>query len=306
MNHRIPALLILGLSVLATPSRAGEPAAPEKIVFNRDVRPILSDNCFLCHGPDAGRRKGKLRLDLRDEALKKEAFVPGKPADSELVKRIETAKDDDLMPPRDSHKQLTPRQKEILKRWVAQGASYQLHWSYEPPVKATVPYGEHAVDYLVHRRLAEVGLKPSPEADRRTLVRRLYSDLLGLPPSPTEVAAFEKDPSPDAYDRLVDRILQNPHYGERMALGWLDVARFADTIGYHSDNPHNVWPYRDYVIKSFNDNKRFDRFTLEQIAGDLMPDANQETRVGSAFNRLLLSHIYFIRRAFARAGHYPF
>ena len=290
MNYRIPALIILGLvGSLAAPLRAAEPVVPDRIVFNRDVRPILSDNCFLCHGPDANRRKGKLRLDLREEALKKDAFVPGKPDESELVKRIGTSKDDDLMPPRDSHKQLTSRQKEILKRWVAQGASYQLHWSYEAPVKATVPYGENPVDYLVRRRLTEIGLKPSPEADRRTLVRRLYSDLLGLPPSPAEVDAFEKDPSPDAYDRLVERILQNPHYGERMALGWLDVVRFADTIGYHSDNPRNVWPYRDWVIRSFNDNKRFDRFTLEQIAGDLLPDANQESRVGSAFNRLLLS-----------------
>jgi len=288
MNLRLPAPLALALAVAAR-AQAAELPVPERIEFNRDVRPILSDNCFFCHGPDANHRKGKLRLDLREEALKKTAFVPGKPAESELVKRILTTSEDDLMPPRDSHKQLTSRQKDVLRRWVEQGAAYQQHWAYEPPVKATVPYGEHAVDFLVRRRLADLGLRPSPEADRRTLVRRLYSDLLGLPPTPAEVAAFEKDPSPDAYERLVDRILRNPHYGERMALGWLDVVRYADTIGYHSDNPRNVWPYRDWVIRSFNQNKPFDRFTLEQIAGDLLPDASQETRVGSAFNRLLLS-----------------
>ena len=141
----------------------------------------------------------------------------------------------------------------------------------------------------IGKRLAEIGMKPAPEADRRTLMRRLYSDLLGLPPTPEEVQAFLGDTSPGAYDELVERVLKNPHYGERMALGWLDVVRFADTIGYHSDNPRNVWPYREWVIQSFNDNKPFDRFTLEQIAGDLLPDANRETRIGSAFNRLLLS-----------------
>jgi hypothetical protein len=268
---------------------AAEPPVPAKIVFNRDVQPILSDNCFYCHGNDPKHREADLRLDIRDEALKAEAFIPGKAEKSELVSRILTADEDDLMPPPDSHKKLTQRQKEILKKWIDQGAAYQLHWSYEKPVKAAIPAGKNGVDVLVQQRLAEIGLKPSPKADARTLVRRLSLDLLGLPPKPEEVAAFEKDPSPAAYAQLVDNLLKNPHFGERMAIGWLDVVRFADTIGYHSDNPHNVWPYRDYVIQSFNSNKRFDRFTLEQIAGDLLPDATQETRVGSAFNRLLLS-----------------
>lgn len=293
MNARVSFLLVAlaGLCGMpcATPTLAAEAPVPDKIAFNRDVRPILSDNCFACHGPDAGKRKGKLRLDLREEALKKEAFVPGNPEKSAVIERILTTKDDDLMPPKDSHKVLTARQKTILQRWIAQGATYQQHWSYEPPVRPSVPYGENPIDYLVRRRLVEVGLRPSPEADRRTLIRRLYSDLLGLPPTPAEVAAYEKDPSPEAYERLVDRVLRNPHYGERMAQGWLDVVRYADTIGYHSDNPRNVWPYRDWVIRSFNQNKRFDRFTLEQIAGDLLPDADRDTRVGSAFNRLLLS-----------------
>ena len=193
------------------------------------------------------------------------------------------------MPPPDSHKKLTDRQKAILKSWVAQGAEYQKHWSYEKVVKAEIPAGKNGIDVLVRKRLAEIGLKPSPEADRLTLIRRLYADLIGLPPTPEEVQAFVNDASPQAYEQLVDRLLKNPHYGERMAIGWLDVVRFADTIGYHSDTPRNVWPYRDWVIDSFNKNKKFDRFTLEQVAGDLLPDANTESRVGSAFNRLLLS-----------------
>ena len=273
----------------AEPEVNADPAVPARVDFNRDVRPILSDNCFLCHGPDKNRRKGDLRLDLRDEALKAEAFVPGKPDESELVARILSEDPDELMPPSKSNKKLDARQKAILKRWVQQGAEYQQHWSYEKPAKAAAPSDQNAVDVLVRRRLAEVGLKPSIEADRRTLIRRLSSDLTGLPPAPEEVKAFVEDTAPDAYEHLVDRLLADPHYGERMAIGWLDVVRFADTIGYHSDNPRNVWPYRDWVIKSFNANKPFDRFTLEQIAGDLLPDANTESRVGSAFNRLLLS-----------------
>jgi hypothetical protein len=193
------------------------------------------------------------------------------------------------MPPAESNKRLTDRQKEVLQKWIAQGAEYQRHWAYEPPVKPMVPEGENGVDVLVRKRLAEIRLTPSPEADRRNLIRRLSSDLLGLPPSPEEVAAFVADDQPGAYERLVDRLLENPHFGERLALGWLDVVRFADTIGYHSDNPRNVWPYRDWVIASFNDNKPFDHFTIEQVAGDLLPDATVQTRVGSAFNRLLLS-----------------
>jgi hypothetical protein len=281
--------LILPALLFTTAASAAESPVPEKIEYNRDVRPILSDNCFYCHGNDPSHRKAKLRLDLRDEALLKEAFVPGKPEESELVARLFSDDEDELMPPAESHKKLTDTQKEILKRWVAQGAEYQQHWSYEKPVKATIPAGGNGVDVLVRQRLAEKGLKPSPEADRRTQVRRLYVDLLGLPPKPAEVAAFVNDTAPDAYTKLVDEVLKSPHYGERMAIGWLDVVRFADTIGYHSDNPHNVWPYRDWVIKSFNTNKPFDRFTIEQLAGDLVEGANQETRVGSAFNRLLLT-----------------
>jgi Protein of unknown function (DUF1553)/Protein of unknown function (DUF1549)/Planctomycete cytochrome C len=290
----LAALLVAISATTSLVSSAADRPIPATIKFNRDVRPILSDNCFHCHGPDKNARQAELRLDIRDEALKPKdsgatPIVPKKPGESELVRRIQSTDPDEMMPPPDAHKTLTKRQKEILKRWVEQGAEYQLEWSLEPPVKAKIPAGQNGIDFLVHKRLAEIGLKPSPEADRRTLIRRLYFDLLGLPPSPQEVAAFVSDDGPDAYERLVDRLLANPHYGERMALNWLDVVRFADTVGYHADEPQNVWPYRDWVIRAFNENKPYDRFTIEQLAGDLVPDATQETRVGSAFNRLLLT-----------------
>jgi len=284
----------LSLAAHSWPAFAGTPAggssaSKSKPSYNRDIRPVLSENCFYCHGPDPNKRKGKLRLDVREEALAKQAIVPGKPGESELVRRIFTKDTDDLMPPPESHKVLTPAQKELLRRWIAEGGEYQNHWAYVPPVKAPVPAGRNGIDFLVQKRLNEIGLTPSPEADRRTLARRLALDLVGLPPNSEEVSAFEKDKAPDAYARLVENLLASPHYGERMAIGWLDVVRFADTIGYHSDNPRDIWPYRDYVINSFNGNKRFDQFTREQLAGDLLPSSTQEQRVGSAFNRLLLS-----------------
>jgi hypothetical protein len=292
-EFRIPMQTLL-LAILLLTFTGGELARaeapiPSQIRFNRDVRPILSDHCFSCHGPDANHREADLRLNLRDAAVASKAIVPGQLSESELIARIMSDDPEKRMPPAKSHKPLTSQQIEILKRWVEQGAEYEPHWAYQPPVKATVPNEESAVDALVRERLREIGLTPSPQADKRTLIRRLYIDLLGLPPTSKDVAEFLSDTSPDAYTQLVDRVLQSPHYGERMAVLWLDVVRYADTIGYHSDTPRNVWPYRDWVIQSFNSNKRFDRFTLEQIAGDLLPDANQESRVGSAFNRLLLS-----------------
>jgi len=277
-----PALALLCACAASLP-------AVEPVDFNRDIRPILSDNCFACHGHDASHRKAKLRLDVREAALAKEAFVPGKPEASELVKRLSLTDPDEVMPPPDSHKKLSPEQKELLRRWIAEGAQYQNHWSYDAPVKPAAPAADRAIDALVETRLRAKGLQPVGEADRRTLARRLHLDLLGLPPTPEEVDAFVADQSPDAYARLVERLLASPHYGERLAQGWLDVVRYADTIGYHSDTPRNVWPYRDYVIRSFNQNKRFDRFTLEQVAGDLLPDSDVEAKVGSGFNRLLLT-----------------
>ena len=275
-------LAFCGASLLAE-SKAGN------VLFNRDIRPILSDNCYACHGPDPAHRKGKLRLDLRDEAIAKGAIVPGKPAESRLIQRLFSKDPDEVMPPPESHKVLTAEQRELFKRWVELGAVYQKHWAYELPVRAKVPVGVNAIDYFVSERLRELGLKPSLEADRRILARRLNWDLVGLPPTAKDVELFEKDTSKDSYRHLTDRLMASPHYGERMALGWLDVVRFADTIGYHSDTPRNIWPYRNYVIDSFNKNKPFDLFTREQIAGDLFPNATQEQRVASAFNRLLLS-----------------
>lgn len=295
-SHAVVTLAAIFLSVVFTQTASiGQSAAPnlsavpDQVEFNRDVRPILSDNCFFCHGPDAGHRQADLRLDLRDEAIAGDAIVPGDIDASAVIERIVSADADLMMPPPESNKQLTPRDVEVLRRWIDQGAEYQNHWAYEPPTKPETAPGIDPIDSLVQNRLASENLSPSPRADRRTLIRRLYFDLIGFPPTPDQVDAFVNDPAEDAYERLVEQVLQSPHYGERMAIGWLDVVRYADTIGYHSDTPRNVWPYRDWVIKSFNDNKPFDRFTIEQVAGDLLPDANLETRVGSAFNHLLLT-----------------
>ena len=263
--------------------------AAEKLSYNRDIRPVLSDYCFHCHGPDLKARKGKFRLDVREDAVAKGAIVPGKPKESELIARVFAANPEDVMPPPEAHKSLTSAQKEMLRRWIANGAVYEKHWAYVPPVKPLTPPGKNAIDVLVRQRLHELGLRPAPPADRRTLARRLYFDLAGLPPKPADVEAFTRDKSPDAVSRLIDRLMASPQFGERMAMGWLDVVRFADTIGYHSDNPRNIWPYRDYVIQAFNENKRFDQFTREQLAGDLLPDSTREQKVASAYNRLLLT-----------------
>jgi hypothetical protein len=280
------------------------PAADAPIVYNRDIRPILSDNCFHCHGNDKNKIKGKLRLNDRDAAVARKAIVPGKPDESELVGRIFSKDPDELMPPAESHKTLTEAQKNVLKRWVAEGATYQPHWAYIMPVRPAVPAvaapgpaadaakaAVHPIDAFVVAELAKRKLTLSPEADRRTLLRRLSLDLIGLPPTPAEVDAFLADKSPDAYEKQVDRLMASPHYGERMAAPWLDAVRYADTVGFHGDQNQNVFPYRDYVINAFNGNKPFDVFTAEQLAGDLMPDPahpkpTQEQLVASGFNRL--------------------
>ncbi len=264
-------------------------AAQDRVQFNRDIRPILSENCFYCHGPDAGHRQGELRLDDRASALTRKAVVPGKVSESELIARIISTDPDTLMPPPDSHKKLTPAQIATLQRWIEQGGDYQQHWSYEPPVRPSIPAGENPIDFLVSMERKRRQLTPAPTADRRTLIRRLYQDLIGLPPTPEAVQAFLNDPRPDAYTHLVESLLNNPHHGERMAMLWLDVVRFADTIGYHSDVPRNVWPYRDYVIRAFQQNMSFDRFTIEQLAGDLLPNPTTEQRIATAFNHLLLT-----------------
>jgi len=284
-------LVAVGLALAQFAGVSGRAAETNThpVSYNAQVRPLLSDKCFRCHGPDQRARKGKLRLDQEESALGQKAIVPGRPEESSLIKRIFSADPKQVMPPPETQKSLTKTEKDLLQTWVVQGAKYEPHWAYIPPVKAQIPTGTNAVDFLIQQRLSLIALKSSPRADRRTLARRLYFDLVGLPPTPEEVATFERDTAPDAYSRLVDQLLASPHYGERMAIPWLDVARFADTIGYHSDNPRNIWPYRDYVIRSFNSNKPFDTFTREQLAGDLLPDSGLEQKVGSAFNRLLLS-----------------
>lgn len=263
--------------------------AAEKIVFNRDIRPLLSDKCFHCHGPDEKERKSGLRLDQRDSALKPAksgavAIVPGTPDQSELIARCFTSDEDDLMPPSKMGKPLTDREKALLEQWVAEGAEYQGHWALIAPVKPTSP-GPHSIDAFITTRLAKEGLKPSPEADRATLIRRASLDLTGLPPTPFEVDAFEKDTSPNAYEKVVDRLLQSPHYGERMSMQWLDFARYADSHGFQTDSSRSMWPWRDWVIRSFNENKPFDQFTIEQIAGDLLPKATLDQKVATGFNR---------------------
>jgi hypothetical protein len=267
--------------------------AAEKIVFNRDIRPILSDKCFHCHGPDEKERKSGLRLDVRDAALKPAesgatALVPGAPQESELIARCFTQNPDDLMPPAKLGKPLTDREKALLKQWVAEGAEYQGHWAFIPPVASAVPAhakDQNAIDGFINARLMAEGLQPSPEADRATLIRRVSLDLTGLPPTPAEVAAFEKDASPHAYEKVVDRLLQSPHYGERMAMQWLDFARYADSHGFQTDSSRSMWPWREWVIRSFNDNKPFNQFTIEQIGGDLIPNATLDQKIATGFNR---------------------
>ena len=263
-----------------------------KLDFNRDIRPILSDNCFSCHGFDAKRRKGDLRLDGPEGAFKKDkdgvvAIKPGDAAGSELIKRILTKEADDLMPPADSHKKLTAQQIETLKRWVNEGAGYKKHWAFEPIAHPPVPkvVDGTPIDQFLAQRLKEDGLSFSPQASPSQLIRRVYLDLTGLPPKPEEVDAFLADSSPNALEKVVDRLLRSPQYGEHMARGWLDAARYGDTHGLHLDNERSMWPYRDWVVKSFNDNLSFDKFTTWQLAGDLIPNATQEQIVASGFNR---------------------
>ena len=263
------------------------PAFGAKVDYNEDVRPILSENCFYCHGPDGNKRKAKLRLDVRDAALEKKAFVPGDAGASELIKRLASTDSDEVMPPPDSHRTLTAAQKEILKRWIAEGAEYKEHWAFVTPVRPALPgNGEkHPVDAFVVAKLAQAGLTLSPEAPKATLLRRLSLDLTGLPPMPEETAAFLADQSPDAYEKQVDRLMASPHYGERMALPWLDAARYADSNGFQQDGDTFQWVWRDWLVKNLNADKPFDRLSTEMLAGDLLPGAGLEEKIATAFNR---------------------
>lgn len=267
--------------------------AEGQLEYNRDIRPILSDHCFACHGPDKNKRQADLRLDQREAALESKVLVAGQPDASELIARIDSSDPDTQMPPPTAHKPLTDQQRATLRQWVAEGAEYQPHWAYLPPRAPAIPsatlpgFSQNSIDAFVLAELDRHGIQPSPAAERRTLIRRLSLDLTGLPPTWAEVEQFVHDESPQAYEQLVDRLLDSPHFGERLAIFWLDVVRYADTIGYHSDNPMQVYPYRDYVIRSFNENKPFDRFTREQLAGDLLPDSGLDGKTASAYNRLL-------------------
>ncbi len=288
---RILLLFLSALIVAQLPSTAA-------VSFNRDIRPIMSDTCFRCHGPDKSSRMAGMRLDIREEALKPTKsgvtpIVPGKPEASAIVERVFAASAAKLMPPKYSHKELTGQQKETIKQWVAEGAKYEGHWAYQPVHRPAPPAANpdlnpalHPIDGFIQQRLAQEGLKPSPEADRRTLIRRVTLDLTGLPPSPAEVKQFLSDSSPEAYEKVVDRLLASPGYAEKQAMHWLDAVRYADTCGFHGDNPFPAWPYRDYVLRAFRDNKPFDEFTREQLAGDLMENASRDQLVASAYNRM--------------------
>lgn len=277
------------LALVAGPA-AAQPA-PEVIDFNRDVRPILSNNCFTCHGPDEKERKADLRLDTRDGAVAA-SVVPGKPTESELIRRVMSAEPHETMPPPKTGKKLSAREQDILSRWVRGGANYAPHWAYVKPARPAVPQvrdpkGElrNDIDRFVRDRLAREKLSPSPEADRYALARRVALDLTGLPPTWAEVEAFVKDTTPDAYEKFVDKQLDKPAFGEHWARMWLDLARYADSAGYADDPGRTIWKYRDWVIKAFNRNKPFDRFTVEQLAGDLLPDPSDDQLTATAFHR---------------------
>ena len=265
----------------------------DKLHYNRDVRPLLSDKCFHCHGPDKNKRDSGLRLDVREDAIAMRdgihAIVPGKPEESEIIARISTTDADDHMPPAKAKLEgFTPAEIATLKRWIAEGAEYEPHWAFIPlkPITATKPDEDSPIDTGVSTGLAQRGLNFQPEADRNTLIRRASFDITGLPPTPQEIASFENDTAPGAFERVVDRLLTSPRFGERMAVDWLDVSRYADSYGFQVDREREMWPWRDWVIRAFNDNLPFDKFITWQIAGDLLPNATDDQILATAFNRL--------------------
>ncbi len=279
-------VVIVVVLLIPAPGRCAE-----KVDFAREIRPILSNHCFKCHGP--ATQKAKLRLDDRSSAIARGAITPGKPAESELLSRVRLPHDDELrMPPAEVGAALKPEQIERLKAWIEQGAEYPQHWSFVKPVRPAVPQLKeqnfdtlHPIDSFVRASLEAAGIEPAPEADRATLLRRVTLDLTGLLPTPQEVEAFQRDPAEDAFEKVVTRLLASPHYGERHARHWLDLARYADSNGYTIDGPRQIWPYRDWLIKALNDDMPFDRFTIEQLAGDLLPNATKEQKIATGFHR---------------------
>ncbi|HUG93548.1 MAG TPA: DUF1549 domain-containing protein, partial [Planctomycetaceae bacterium] len=286
-------VLLVGMVVAA----AGSPARAEgRVEFLRDVRPILAGHCFKCHGPDENQRQAGLRLDVRESAVGEtdsgqRAIVPGQPDESELVRRIFADDEFEIMPPPDAKHPLAPEQKRTLKAWIAAGAPYQPHWAFAAPARPAVPevrrngWPRNPLDRFVLARLDAERLSPAPEAGRHTLVRRVSLDLTGLPPAPEFADEFVHDESPDAYEKLINRLLASPRYGERWARRWLDLARYADTNGYEKDRPRSIWPYRDWVIAALNADKPFDEFTIEQLAGDMLPGATRDQRIATGFHR---------------------
>ena len=274
---------------------AGTLSAAERLSYSREVRPLLSDRCYKCHGPDSKTRKGELRLDQAADFLRPRTsgavVVPGEPERSVLIQRIFASDTDDRMPPPDSGLELTAVEKETLRRWVAEGGESEPHWSFVAPKKVPLPrvfdkaWPRSPVDHFILAKLAKEGLRPSAEADRHTLLRRVTYDLTGLPPTLEEITAFLADAAPDAYEKVIDRLLASPRFGERMAVDWLDVARYADTNGFQYDLPRTMWRWRDWVIEAYNRNLSYDRFTIEQLAGDLLPDATLDQRIATGFNR---------------------
>ncbi len=274
--------VVLTLVLSASRSWAGE------IVFSRDIRPILSDKCFFCHGPDPDQREAELRLDLQEQAHAS-AIVPGSLEDSALIARITSADPDTQMPPAESGKKLNSQEIDLLKAWVQQGAKYQSHWAFSSPTQLETAtesdWVRNPIDAFVYERLNQQQLSPQAEADRRTLIRRVTFDLTGLPPTLEEVSNFLNDNSPTAYENVVDRLLKSPHYGERMAVMWMDAARYGDTSVFHADGPRDMWAWRDWVVQAYNKNLSFDKFSIYQLAGDLLPDATLEQKLASGFNR---------------------
>jgi hypothetical protein len=291
---RQPQTILAALAVLLNVGSALA-RAEQPVDYTREVRPLLARYCLKCHGPDPKARKGRLRLDDKEDALRDRggyaAIVPGDADASELIVRIEDEDDASRMPPPEMKATLTPAEKDVLRRWILTGAEYRPHWAFVPPRRPALPavkqagWPENPIDRFVLARLEAAGLKPSPPADRYTLVRRVFLDLIGLPPTPEEADAFLGDPSPSAYSNLVDRLLASSRYGERWARRWLDLARYADTNGYEKDRPRSIWPYRDWVIKALNADMPFDQFTIEQLAGDLLPGGSLEQRIATGFHR---------------------
>ena len=282
-------LVLLGWILL--PQGLGAEVGGERLDFSRDIRPILAENCFFCHGQDGQKREADLRLDDRAAALAAGAIVPGDPGASTALERIHSSDPDLQMPPPDSNRRLSKEQKRLLDRWIKAGAEYAPHWAFVAPQRPPPPAVQQAdwprndIDRFVLAKLEAAGLQPSPEADRATLIRRLHTDLTGLPPTPEEVDAFVADSSPDAYLLLVNRLLASPHYGERMALPWLDAARYADSNGFQQDGDTWQWIWRDWVVNALNADLPFDQFSIEQLAGDLLPDATLAQRIATGFNR---------------------